>query len=125
MKLPAWPACHTARGASTEGRRGQGRIANMAVHYEVQQVEPDVTVASLTGQLNLGSRLMDFEHKIKQCIEEGSRKMVFDLRGLTFIDSAGVGMVATCAGTMSKAGGKLVVVSAGGKINQMFELTRL
>lgn len=97
----------------------------MAVHYEVQQVEPDVTVASLTGQLNLGSRLMDFEHKIKQCIEEGSRKMVFDLRGLTFIDSAGVGMVATCAGIMSKAGGKLVVVSAGGKVNQMFELTRL
>ena len=97
----------------------------MAVQYEVQQVEPDVTVASLTGQLNLGTRLVEFEDTIKQRIEEGSRKMVFDLRGLTFIDSAGMGMVATCAGIMSKAGGKLVVVSAGGKVKQMFQLTRL
>jgi len=97
----------------------------MAVQYEFQQVESDVTVASLTGQLNLGTRLVEFEDAIKRRIEGGSRKMVFDLRGLTFIDSAGMGMVATCAGIMSKAGGKLVVVSAGGKVNQMFQLTRL
>jgi anti-sigma B factor antagonist len=77
----------------------------MAVHYEVKQVPPDVTVASLTGQLNLGNRLMEFEHSIKQRIEEGSRKMVLDLSGLTYIDSAGLGMVATCAGIMSKGGG--------------------
>ena len=97
----------------------------MAVHYEFRQVEPDITVASLTGQLNLGNRLMEFEHSIKLRIEEGSRKMVLDLRELTFIDSAGLGMVATCAGIMSKSGGKMVVVSAGGKITHMFELTRL
>jgi anti-sigma B factor antagonist len=102
-----------------------GRIANMAVNYEIQLAENDVTVASLTGQLNLGNRLMDFEHQIKQRIEEGSRKMVLDLSGLTYIDSAGLGMVATCAGIMVKAGGKFAVVVAGGKIAHMFEITRL
>ena len=97
----------------------------MAVQYEIREVDSGITVASLTGQLNLGSRLMDFEQAIKQRIYNGSRKMVLDLTGLTYIDSAGLGMVATCAGVMSKAGGKLVVVSAGGKINQMFAITRL
>ncbi len=97
----------------------------MAVHYEFRQEEHDVTVAILTGQLNLGNRLMEFEHQLKQRIEEGSRKIVLDLSGLTYIDSAGLGMVATCAGIMSKKGGKLVVVLAGGKIAQMFQLTRL
>jgi anti-anti-sigma factor len=97
----------------------------MPIHYEVRQVEPDITVASLTGQLNLGNRLMEFEHHIRQRIQEGARKMIFDLSGLTFIDSAGLGMIATCAGTMEKAGGQLVVVGASGKVNQMFELTRL
>jgi anti-sigma B factor antagonist len=97
----------------------------MAVQYEFRQEAPDVTVASLTGQLNLGNRLMELEHGIKQRIEEGARKMVMDLTGLTYIDSAGLGMVATCAGIMSKAGGRLVVVSAGGKITKMFEITRL
>jgi anti-sigma B factor antagonist len=97
----------------------------MAVEYEIRQVEPDVTVASLKGQLNLGSRPMDFEDGIKQRIRDGSRKMVLDLTALTYIDSAGLGMVATCASVMSKAGGKLVVVSAGGKISQMFQITHL
>ncbi len=97
----------------------------MTVQYEIQQAENGVTLATLTGQLNLGSRLKEFEHDIKQRIEDGARKMVFDLRGLTFIDSAGVGMVATCARIISKAGGKLVIVSAGGKVKQIFEITRL
>jgi anti-anti-sigma factor len=97
----------------------------MAVQYELQQPAPDVTVAALTGQLNMGSRLKEFEHEIKQRIEAGIRKMVFDLRGLTFIDSAGVGLVASCASAISKAGGKLVIVSAGGKVKQIFAMTRL
>jgi anti-anti-sigma factor len=97
----------------------------MAVFYELQQFGPDITVAVLNGQLNLGNRLMEFEHTIKQRIREGSRKMIFLLGGLTYIDSAGLGMVATCAGAMAEAGGRLVVVSAGGKIRHMFETTRL
>ena len=97
----------------------------MAIHYELRQQEPDITVASLTGQLNLGNRLAEFEHSLKQHIQDGSRKMILDLTGLTYIDSAGLGMVATCAGLIFKAGGKLVVVSPGGKVTQMFEITRL
>jgi anti-sigma B factor antagonist len=97
----------------------------MAIRYELRQHEPDITVASLTGQLNLGNRLAEFEHNIKQRIAEGTRKMILDLTGLTYIDSAGLGMVAACAGIIFKAGGKLVVVSPGGRITQMFEITRL
>jgi anti-anti-sigma factor len=97
----------------------------MAIHYELLQQEPDIIVARLTGQLNLGNRLAEFEHNIKQRIQEGSRKIILDLTGLTYIDSAGLGMVAACAGIIFKAGGKLVVVSPGGRITQMFEITRL
>lgn len=51
--------------------------------------------------------------------------MVLDLSGLTFIDSAGLGMVATCSGTMDTAGGQFVVVGSPGKVSQMFGLTHL
>jgi anti-anti-sigma factor len=97
----------------------------MPVQYEFRKVEPDIIVASLTGQLNLGNRLADFEHTVKTRIGEGFRKMILDLSGVTFIDSSGVGMVATCAGAMGKAEGRLVVVGAPGKVNQIFEITRL
>ena len=72
----------------------------MAVQCEFRQEPPDVTVACLTGQLNLGNRLMDLEHNIKQRIDEGVGKIVMDVGGLTYIDSAGLGMVATCVGVM-------------------------
>lgn len=97
----------------------------MTVHYEFRQEELGFTVASVTGQLNLGNRLMEFEHALKQRIEEGTRKLVLDLSGLTYIDSAGLGTVATCAGMMARAGGKLVVVTVAGNITHMFEITRL
>jgi anti-anti-sigma factor len=97
----------------------------MIVQYEVRQVEPDITVGALTGQLNLGNRATDVEHDIKQRIQNGSRKFVLDLSNLTYIDSAGLGLVATCAGLMEKNGGRLVVVGAQGKIKQMFAMTRL
>lgn len=98
----------------------------MIVHYEVRHVEPDITVGIISGQLNLGSKLMeDVEDDVKERIKKGARKFVLDLTKLTYIDSAGLGMLVTCSGTMAKEGGKLVVVSAGGKIAQMLELTRL
>ena len=97
----------------------------MAVHYELRQQDPDITVATLSGQLNLGNRLAEFEHNIKQRIHEGIRKIILDLNGLTYIDSAGLGMIAASAGIMFKAGGKLVVASPAGRITQMFEMTRL
>jgi anti-anti-sigma factor len=77
----------------------------MAVRYELRQHAPDIIVAILTGQLNLGNRLAEFEHSIKQRIIEGSRKIILDLTGLTYIDSAGLGMVAACAGIIFKEGG--------------------
>ena len=96
----------------------------MTVQYELREEDSGVTVAALSGQLNLGSRLTDLERAIKLRIDGGTRKMVLDLVGLTYIDSAGIGMVASCAKAMAKAGGRLVV-AATGKINHMFEVTRL
>ncbi len=97
----------------------------MAVHYEFGQHEPGITVATLTGQLNLGNRVAEFEHTVKERITEGSRQMILDLTGLTYIDSAGLGMVAACAGIIFKASGRMVVVAPAGRIMQMFEITRL
>jgi len=96
----------------------------MTVQYELREEESGITVVALSGQLNLGSRLTDLERNIKLRIESGARKMVLDLGGLTYIDSAGIGMVASCAKAMAKAGGRLTVAAVG-KIHHMFEVTRL
>ena len=73
-----------------------------------RQVEPDITVVTITGRLNLGNTLMSLENDLRKQIQNGARKIAFDLTGLDYIDSAGIGMLVG----ISRAGG------AGGGTSQ-------
>jgi anti-anti-sigma factor len=44
---------------------------------------------------------------------------------LTFMDSAGIGMVMVCAGTIKEAGGRMVIVGAQGHVKHVLELTQI
>ena len=97
----------------------------MLVQFAVRQVEPDVTVLDLTGQLTLGNAITEVESAIKQRIQKGSKKLALELSRLTFLDSSGVGMLVVCSGVMERAGGRLVIVGAGGKVKEVLLLTHL
>ena len=97
----------------------------MTAQYSTRQVEPGITVVELAGRLTLGNRLVDIEHAIKDSIEKGSPKLVLDMTQLTFLDSAGIGMVMMCAGLSKEAGGRLVIVGAGGHVGRVLELTHI
>ena len=97
----------------------------MLVHFATRQVDPDVTVMDITGQLTLGNALTEVESAIKKRIQNGSRKLVLELSKLTFLDSSGVGMVAVCSGVMDRAGGRLVLAGASGKVKEVLLLTHL
>lgn len=97
----------------------------MLVQFAVRQLEPDVTVLDLTGQLTLGNAITEVESTIKQRIQKGSKKLALELSRLTFLDSSGVGMLVVCSGVMERAGGRLVIVGAGGKVKEVLLLTHL
>jgi anti-sigma B factor antagonist len=101
------------------------RSPTMVVHFITRQVEPDVTVVELTGQLTLGTALTEVEQAIRQGIQKGSKRLVLELSKLTFLDSSGVGMLVVCSGVMERAGGRLVIAGAGGKVKEVLELTHL
>lgn len=97
----------------------------MPVQFSTRQVEPSITVLGLAGRLTLGNRLAEIEHAIKNLIEKGARKVVLDLTQLTFLDSAGIGMVMLCAGLSKEAGGRLLIVGADGHVRRVLELTHV
>jgi anti-sigma B factor antagonist len=97
----------------------------MVVDYNVRREEPGLTIMDFTGQLTLGNALQGVEHAIKDLIKQGSRKLVLDLAQLRFLDSAGVGVLAVCAGAMEKEGGRIVVAGAPSKVQQVLLLTSL
>jgi anti-sigma B factor antagonist len=97
----------------------------MIVDMETRELAPDIISMALTGRLILGNRLTEVEHAIRQRIQQGQRKLVLDLSGLDFIDSAGIGVVAVCIGLMEREGGKLVIAGAAGQVKHLLDLTHL
>jgi anti-sigma B factor antagonist len=114
------------RTFSPSGQETKERdVATMVVNYNIRRQEPGLTIMDFSGQLTLGNALQGVEHAIKDVIEQGSRKLVLDLAQLHFLDSAGVGMLAVCAGAMEKVGGRIIVVGAHGRVEEVLLLTHL
>jgi hypothetical protein len=76
-----------------------GRIFGNMVESRTRQIG-DITVVELIGRLHLGNSLGFAENALNRLIDGGLRKLVLDLAGLDYIDSAGLGMVIFCSGRM-------------------------
>ena len=97
----------------------------MITETKTRQVEPDITVFEISGRLSLGNTLLSVENAVKRLIYEGSRRMVLDVSGLEFIDSAGIGTLLSCAGQMEKEGGRVRIAGAKGRVKHAFEIVHL
>jgi anti-anti-sigma regulatory factor len=90
----------------------------MIVQFATRQTGTGLAVIGFTGQLTLGSRLIEDEHEIREQIRQGAKKLVLDLTKLPFLDSAGIGVRAVSSGAKTKSGGCLAVAVASGKEGQ-------
>ena len=97
----------------------------MITETSVSHLDPDITVVRISGRLHLGNLLAGVENAIKKLIAEGARKMVVDLEGLDYIDSAGIGMLVSCYGEIDAAGGSLRLAGARGTVAKAFGITKL
>jgi anti-anti-sigma factor len=88
-------------------------------------VEPGITVVEISGRLTLGNALQSLENSVRRLIEEGSRKLIFDLAGLTSIDSAGLGMLVGTNGIMEQSGGQVRIAGAQGTVAKSFDVVHL
>ncbi len=94
----------------------------MIVQATATQLDPDITVFELSGRLTLGNTLLGIESQLKDLIKGGVRKLILDLKNLTYIDSAGIGVLMICAGEMEAAGGVVRAAGVGGLVAKVFDV---
>jgi anti-anti-sigma factor len=92
---------------------------------ERTQIEPDIVVLQISGRLTLGRECQYVEWAIDELVRDGRKKVVFDLSGLTYIDSAGVGIIVMCCGKMQAAGGELRLADLQPKVVEVMKVTKL
>jgi anti-sigma B factor antagonist len=97
----------------------------MLLSLTTQTREPGILIASITGRIALGVEKGQIEEAVVGALKNGVRKIVIDLAHVSYIDSAGVGIIAFCFGKSSQLGAQFAVAAADPRVMDVFRITRL
>ena len=85
----------------------------------------DVTVLDLKGKMTLGEGDELLKDKINSLLASGKKKLVLNLEGVPYIDSAGLGEIVRTYTTVSRQGGSLKLLNLTKRIEDLLSITKL
>jgi anti-sigma B factor antagonist len=95
----------------------------MILEAELERVDSITAVFRLTGRMTLGMRLREVESKISDVADNGIERLILDLSGIEFLDSAGLGVLMILYGNMKVRGGQLRLVAPGARVLDVLKMT--
>jgi anti-sigma B factor antagonist len=107
--------------ATVLGRRG-AKESGMQIE---ERVVGNVTILDLKGKVTLGEGDEALRDRINQLLQKGSKKILLNLGGVPYIDSAGLGEVVRTYTTVSRQGGQLKLVNLTKRITDLLMITKL
>ena len=86
----------------------------------------DVVVVSLSGEITLDDGELAFGRRVDDLVlKQGRRKILVDLGGVTYIDSAGVGMMAAELKIVRAKGGALKLLHLAENSHRVLAMLKL
>lgn len=90
--------------------------------FEHRQVD-SASVVVISGRLTFGPDAAQLESMVQELAQQGERTFVFDVSGLHYTDSSGVGALVSCLTAIKKAGGELRLAGASPRIMRILSIT--
>jgi len=92
----------------------------------VERYSGDVTIVGLTGDitLNKGGDVL-LKDKIQSLLQQGRKKIVLDLGGVSYVDSAGLGQLVQVYATTKNHGGALKLVNVTKRLKDLLVVSKL
>lgn len=85
----------------------------------------DVTILDLQGRLILDDGFEPLRVALNHVIGEGRRKLLLNLAGVTYLDSAGVGLIACKYVTLCRHSGQLKLCNLRARSHEVLHTTKL
>ena len=85
----------------------------------------DVVVLDLKGKITLGEGDELLKDKVNSLVNQGYKKIVLNLEGVPYVDSAGLGEVVRTYTTVSRQGGNLKLLNLTKRITDLLSITKL
>jgi anti-sigma B factor antagonist len=97
---------------------------NVALKMSQREVD-GVTVVSLDGRIVLGEESNALREKVKALLNEGKKQVVLNVSNISFVDSAGLGVLVASHHTAKKEGASLRLCHLDNKFQQVLQITKL
>ena len=85
----------------------------------------DVSIVDLAGRLTLGDGSCKLRDIVRDLIRRGERRILLNLREITFIDTAGLGELVGSYANMVNQGGQIKLLHAGNKVADVLRAAKL
>jgi anti-sigma B factor antagonist len=89
------------------------------------RVVGDVHFLDCNGRITLGEGTMAVRITVSDILKSGGKKIVLNLAGVNYIDSAGVGELVSTYTTVANQGGQLKLLCLTKKIRDVLAITKL
>jgi anti-sigma B factor antagonist len=83
------------------------------------------TIVALSGKITIGAGDEDLEETLMSLLDEGTDRIVLDLRRVGYVDSSGLGSMVACKRAAEERGVDVVLLGPSGKVHDLLHLTGL
>jgi anti-sigma B factor antagonist len=83
-----------------------------------------VTVLTLSGKIT-SDDTGQLKEKVTNVLDQGHKRIVLDLSGVSYIDSSGLGEMVSCHTTASRQSGAIKLSSLGSRSKDLLVMTKL
>ncbi|MCB1051612.1 MAG: STAS domain-containing protein [Acidobacteria bacterium] len=91
----------------------------------VLEERDDVAILKLHGKITIGEGDVMLRKHLDEIVERGFKKIIFDLKDVSYMDSSGVGELVACYTTVTNRDGQLRLTNLKSKIYGLLQLTAL
>jgi anti-sigma B factor antagonist len=85
----------------------------------------DVAVVAIDGDITLKGGDVRVRDKVQSLLQQGHRKLVIDLGGVSYVDSAGLGQLVQVYATTTRLEGRVKLIRLTKRLRDLLVLTRL
>jgi anti-sigma B factor antagonist len=85
----------------------------------------DVTILDLSGSIRIGEGAIALRDAVRKLISEDKKRVLLNLRGVSYMDSSGVGELIANYTSLSRDGGQLKLLNLTDKIQSLLVITKL
>jgi len=89
----------------------------------IERLDPSTAIVTLTGPLHLSGDLHDTNTSLQQLIVDGVTRLVLDLSGCTYVDSAGLGTLLHTYGLLTERQGHLRLCGVNQRVEDLIVMT--